>query len=59
VAGPEDVIGLKVRAMVNDPERKAQELADIETLMRLYRSKVDWNRIEEFYDAFSRTRGAD
>jgi hypothetical protein len=52
VADPEDVIGLKVQAMVNDAERKSQEIADIEMVMRLYRSKLDWDRIEEFYDAF-------
>ena len=33
-------------------ERKSQEIADIEMVMRLYRSKLDWDRIEEFYDAF-------
>ena len=51
-ADPEDVIGLKVQAMANDPERKPQELADIEMLMRLYGSKLDWQRIEDFYDIF-------
>lgn len=51
-AEPEDVIGLKVQAMVNDPDRKAQEVADIETLMRLYGVKLDWQRIQEFYDIF-------
>ena len=49
---PEDVIGLKVQAMVNDPDRKTQEVADIEMLMRLYGTKLDWLRIEEFYDIF-------
>jgi len=49
---PEDVIGLKVQAMVNDPDRKMQEVADIEMLMRLYGTKLDWLRIEEFYDIF-------
>jgi hypothetical protein len=49
---PEDVIGLKVQAMVNDPDRKVQEMADIEMLMRLYGPKLDWLLIEEFYDIF-------
>jgi len=48
----EDVIGLKVQAMVNDADRKPQEIADIEMLMRLYGAKLDWERIEEFYDIF-------
>jgi hypothetical protein len=51
-ADPEDVIGLKVQAMTNDPERKPQELADIEALMRLHGSKLDWGRIQEYYDTF-------
>lgn len=51
-ADPEDVIGLKVQAMVNDPDRKPQELADIERLMGLYASKLDWARIQEFFDLF-------
>ena len=51
-AQPEDVIGLKVQAMFNDPERRAQEQNDIERLMVLYGRRLDWNRIEEFYDVF-------
>ncbi len=51
-ADPEDVIGLKVQAMTNDSARMPQEVADIETLMRLYGSKLDWARIQEYYDIF-------
>ncbi len=51
-ARPEDVIGLKVQAMCNDPARRAQEQADIERLMARYGRKLDWQRIEEFYDVF-------
>jgi len=51
-AQPEDVIGLKVQAMFNDPERKAQEQNDIERLIARYGGGLDWNRIEEFYDVF-------
>jgi hypothetical protein len=58
-AGPEDVIGLKVQAMVNDPERKPQEVADIEMLMRLYGAKLDWQRIADFYDTFGLKDEAD
>jgi hypothetical protein len=52
VANPEDVIGLKVQDMVNDPDRKPQETADIERLMSLHGKKLDWERIQEFYDIF-------
>ena len=55
VVDPEDVIGLKVQALVNDPDRKPQEVSDIEMLMRLYGAKLDWRRIEEFYDIFGLT----
>jgi len=51
-AQPEDLIGLKVQAIFNDPERKAQEQNDIERLMALYGRKLDWDRIEEFYGVF-------
>ena len=49
---PEDVIGLKVQAMFNDPTRRSQEVADIERLAMLYGRKLDWERVEEFYDLF-------
>ena len=51
-AQPEDVIGLKVQAMFNDPERRAQEQNDIERLMAQYGRRLDWDRIEEFYSVF-------
>ena len=49
---PEDVIGLKVQAMSNDPERRAQEVSDIERLAALYGATLDWQRIVEFYRVF-------
>lgn len=51
-AQPEDVIGLKVQAMCNDPGRRAQEQTDIERLMARYGRELDWQRIEEFYEVF-------
>ena len=51
-ADPEDVIGLKVQAMVNDPIRKSQEVADIEMLMRLHGEKLNWERIQKYYGIF-------
>ena len=57
-AQPEDVIGLKVQAMFNDPERRAQEQSDIERLMGQYRRRLDWDRIEEFYDVFGFSKEA-
>lgn len=57
-AQPEDVIGLKVQAMSNDPERRAQEQNDIERLMGQYGNRLDWDRIQEFYDVFGLTQEA-
>ena len=53
VVSPEDVIGLKVQAMVNDPDRQTQELADIERLMSFYGKRLDWERVQEYYDLFN------
>ena len=52
VVDPEDVIGLKVQAMVNDPDRRSQEMADIERVMAFYGQRLDWQRIEEYYNLF-------
>jgi hypothetical protein len=49
---PEDVIGLKVQAMSNDPERKGLDQNDIERLMARYGNRLDWDRILEFYNVF-------
>ena len=51
-AQPEDIIGLKVQALSNDPERRVQEQSDIERLMGRYGNRLDWDRIQEFYDVF-------
>ena len=51
-AQPEDVIGLKIQAMSNDPQRRAQDQRDIEGLMARYGAQLDWTRIVEYYDAF-------
>ena len=55
---PEDVIGLKVQAMSNDPSRRSQDVSDIERLASLYGAKLDWQRIREFYDIFELTEEA-
>ena len=45
-------IGVKVRAMSNDLERRTQERSDIKRLVARYERGLDWNRIQEFYEAF-------
>jgi len=52
VARPEDIIGLKIQAMANDPRRKLKELADIEAILRLYKRKINWKLIQEYFQLF-------
>ncbi len=52
VLQPEDVIGFKIQAIANNPLRAAHEALDIESLMSHYRNKLDWKRIQEFYELF-------
>ena len=51
---PEDIIGLKLQASVNNPDREGKEYADIESLMGYYGSKLDWQRLEEYFSLFLR-----
>ncbi len=49
---PEDIIGLKVQAMVNNPIRRTREAVDIDALAGYYGAKLDWSRVLEYYDLF-------
>lgn len=51
VVGAEDLIGLKVQSLANNPARRHKELADIESLLEL-RKDLDWARIREFFTLF-------
>jgi len=48
----EDLIGLKVQAMANDERRKAIDLADIEALVALHKTSLNWNTVEEYFSLF-------
>lgn len=52
VVDPEGVIGFKVQAMANNSKRRTKELADIETLLELYGTRLDWPRIQGYFDLF-------
>lgn len=52
VLEPEDIIGLKIQALANDPGRKTKEIADIEAILDLYKDKLDWERIREYFKLF-------
>ena len=50
---PEDIIGLKIQAMVNNPGRKDRELSDIEALMKCKGAEMDWVLIENYLSLVS------
>jgi len=52
VLQPEDIIGLKVQALTNDPSRKNIDFADIETLIHHYGSRLDWQLVKSYFDLF-------
>lgn len=49
---PEDLIGLKIQAINNDPSRRPLDMADIEALMRILGESLDWQRIEGYFELF-------
>jgi predicted nucleotidyltransferase len=51
---PEDIIGLKVQSMVNNPKRHTLDMADIEYLMRENRDKLNQDSIKEYFHLFDR-----
>jgi predicted nucleotidyltransferase len=55
VATIEDLIGLKIQALTNDPTRRSSDLADIETLLDLHNSHLDWDLLEGYFQLFEQT----
>ncbi len=51
---PEDVIGLKVQALANDPQRERRDLVDIELLAERYAAEIDWGRMREYFALFGK-----
>ena len=51
---PEDMIGLKVQSMVNNPKRHALDMADIEYLLRENLDKLNLEIIKEYFHLFDR-----
>ena len=52
VLRPEDIIGLKIQAAVNDPVRKDQEIADIRALVEHNRDSIDMDLLQIYFDLF-------
>lgn len=53
VIQPEDLIGLKVQAIANNPARLAVDLGDMEGLMRILGAELNWERMEVYFALFS------
>lgn len=49
---PEDLIGLKIQAYMNDARRELQDRADIQRLIEVSAS-LDWARIRQYADLYS------
>ncbi len=48
VLKPEDLIGLKLQAIKNDPSRKEQDAGDIRALVSAQSGLLDWNLIRTY-----------
>ncbi|MDD5563810.1 MAG: nucleotidyltransferase, partial [Thermoanaerobaculaceae bacterium] len=58
----EDLIGLKVQALVNDPDRRRGELVDIRALLEASAArgtKLDLGRVREYFALFGEQRELD
>lgn len=49
---PEDIIGLKLQALVNDEDRRIRELADIEMILSHFKNDIQWDIIEDNFNIF-------
>jgi hypothetical protein len=54
VLRPEDIIGLKLQAAVNDEKRAGRERSDIEALLDYHGKNLDWRLLEEYFSLFNR-----
>ena len=54
VALPEDIIGLKIQAMHNDPGRLTLDMEDIKGLMAANAKGMDWKIIKAHFEMFGR-----
>jgi hypothetical protein len=48
---PEGIIGLKIQAYKNDPDRELQDKADIKSIINCY-SNLDWALVKAYADTF-------
>jgi hypothetical protein len=53
---PEDIIGLKVQALANNPEREELEAGDIVRILEVYWNNVDWTTLKKYFILFNREK---
>ena len=56
---PEDIIGLKIQAIINNPKRYAIDMSDIEYLLREKLETLDMNLIREYFKLFDQSQELD
>ncbi|MDA8241183.1 MAG: nucleotidyl transferase AbiEii/AbiGii toxin family protein [Nitrospiraceae bacterium] len=60
---PEDLIGLKLQAIKNNPQREGNDMADIRTLIQSQKTGLDWELVRGYceilkmQDVFEELRG--
>lgn len=52
VLKPEDIIGLKLQSVANNPQRTNREYSDIESLLEYYGKNLDWQLLNEYFSLF-------
>ena len=50
----EDIIGLKVQSIANDPERYNKDIVDIENLVKANKDVIDHKKLREYFELFDR-----
>ncbi len=52
VVRPEDLIGLKLQSMRNNPEWEKQDMRDIESLLSIHSEYLDWSLVQSYFKLF-------
>ncbi|MCP4403993.1 MAG: nucleotidyltransferase family protein [bacterium] len=52
VLRPGDIIGLKLQAMFNNPDRRTLDRSDIELLLTHFHESIDWGLLEDYFQLF-------
>ncbi len=50
---PEDIIGLKIQTIANNPARKAKDTLDIEDIVSHFKGKIDWKKLSKYFKLFT------